>query len=195
MLEIIVLLKLSPHALVLLSLLPVVKVKLFSLYCRERYSQLVTFLYDKGLNRLRHVFKTFYPNWNNSPADAKGFQKGQLQFRFPDQEALFDAGDINHWDFTLITNILLHSKVSGKHLKSSDPKYNGFQGAIIGLQTIRNEFAHAPKPSLTEADYDQILDDAIAHLMVLGADKKEFDDFIKGELYGISVGFCNNVEG
>ena len=138
------------------------------------------------MNQLRQIFKVFHPSWNNLPADANSFDRGQLMFEYADQEALFNAGDISKWDLSLMINVVLYSAVSGRLLRGADPKYNGFKRAIRGIQLIRNKFiAHAAEPSLSEDDYHQIGNDAVSHLLTLGADKEELDGFFAGEVLNI----------
>lgn len=65
-------------------------------------------VYGVGLRVLRKLFLEINPSWSNQPTDAAQFDKGKMKIS-KEEEACFNSGDIDKWDFSLLTTALLYS--------------------------------------------------------------------------------------
>ena len=121
---------------------------------RRYYMQLVKVLFKCGLKALRELFMRIHPNWSDTPNDIRTFDKGTIRLKFSDETAMFKSGDIDQWDISLLSKVLLYSKVS-KEKFTNDANFNGCKEAVESVTNIRNSaVAHSASGELTKYDYD-----------------------------------------
>lgn len=63
-------------------------------------------IYGVGLRALGKLFMEINPTWSNQPCDAARFDKGKMKFTNKEEEASFNHGNIQEWDFSLMTSVL-----------------------------------------------------------------------------------------
>ena len=138
-------------------------------------------LYRCGLETLREVFKRIHPGWKNSPNDLRLFDKGKLRFDFQREKKVFETGDIDQWDLTLLVKVLRFTKVSQGVLEK-DSCYKGYLNAMKSLKEMKNDLvSHRNKPELTDVKFKRYLSEMEAALNTLGLDKKSFDTAVNGK--------------
>ena len=148
-------------------------------------------LYTCGLETLRQVFKRIHPSWKNSPNDLLCFDKGKLRFDFPKEKKVFETGDIDQWDLTLLTKVLRFTKVS-KDILEKDPRFYGYLDAMNSLREMKNVFvSHKNKPELTDVKFKRYLSEMEASLIKLGLDKKSFDTAVNGKFILSEIEFLD----
>lgn len=126
-------------------------------------------MYGVGLRALRKLFEQIHPTWNNQPADAAAFDKGTMKLR-KEEEVHFKKGDINNWDFSLITSVLRYSKICALEMS----KRPGHHHALQELKRIRNELlGHPSTDQMTDADFNIFWPKLSTHFITLGADRTE----------------------
>ena len=109
------------------------------------------------------------PTWTNQPSDAAGFDKGKMKLN-KEEEVTFNNGNIDEWDFSLISTVLLHS--NGCALEMS--KRPGFDIALRELKKSRNKLlGHPSTDRMSDDDFSIFWPLLSAHFVTIGADSTE----------------------
>ena len=107
------------------------------------------------------------PTWSNQPSDAVGFDKWKMKKLSKDEEVIFNDGNINKWDFSLMTSVLLYSK--GCALEIS--KRPGYNIALQELKKHRNKLlGHPSTDMMSDADFNHFWPLLKNNFIALGAD-------------------------
>ena len=129
-------------------------------------------IYGVGLQALRKLFLEMNPSWTNQPSDAAAFDRGKMKLN-KEEENVFNSGNIDKWDFSLITTALLFSK-SCVFEMSKRPGYNI---ALRELKKIRNKLlGHPSTDGRSDDDFNIFWPQLSAHFVTLGADPVEIAD-------------------
>ena len=129
-------------------------------------------IYGVGLQALRKLFLEMNPSWTNQPSDAAAFDRGKMKLN-KEEENVFNSGNIDKWDFSLITTALLFSK-SCVFEMSKRPGYNI---ALRELKKIRNKLlGHPSTDGMSDDDFNIFWPQLSAHFLALGADPVEIAD-------------------
>lgn len=122
-------------------------------------------LYGVGLRVLRKLFMEINPAWSNQPSDAAGFDKGKMKLT-KDEEIVFNRGDINEWDLSLMTKALLYSKSCALEIsKKPDCAH-----ALRELKNGRNRLlGHPSKEKMSDADFNAFWPLLFKNFVTLGA--------------------------
>ena len=129
-------------------------------------------IYGVGLQALRKLFLEMNPSWTNQPSDAAAFDRGKMKLN-KEEENVFNSGNIDKWDFSLITTALLFSK-SCVFEMSKRPGYNI---ALRELKKIRNKLlGHPSTDGMSDDDFNIFWPQLSAHFVTLGADPVEIAD-------------------
>ncbi|XP_031572563.1 sterile alpha motif domain-containing protein 9-like [Actinia tenebrosa] len=132
-------------------------------------------MYDVGLTALRKLFMDIHPTWSNNSADAKSLVKGSMKLK-GHELASFNKGDINKWDVSLITTVLLYSKKCNDEIS----KKPGFEDAIRSIKDYKNKLvSHPHDEKMSDADYQVHWPAISGHLETIGASKEEIDTILK----------------
>lgn len=126
-----------------------------------------------GLEVLRKLFMEINPKWSNNPSDADSFDKGILEFYNENEKEAFYRGDINKWDFSLISSVLLYSNGCARGIRRRRDR----KGALRVLRNIRNKL-------LGHNYTDRLSDDYFSHywsllsrsFITLGADPQKIQE-------------------
>ena len=125
-----------------------------------------------GLRALRKLFKDINPSWSNQPSDAEGFNKGKMKLN-KEEEAIFNNGNIEEWDFSLMTTALLYSATCSVAIS----KRPGYEVALQELKTCRNKLlGHPSSDRMSDEDFNYFWPQLSANFVTLGADSREIDD-------------------
>ena len=139
-------------------------------------------VFDCGLKAMRELFMRIHPNWSNTPSEIRTFDMGTMQLKAINEIAMFQSGDIDQWDISLLSKVLLYSKVSKEKL-SNDKAFDGCKEAVVSITTIRSYvLAHSGSGEMTKHDYDnkmRKLRDAVVN--GLGFDEGHFKKTIDGK--------------
>lgn len=123
-------------------------------------------VYGVGLRVLRKLFMEINPAWSNQPSDAAGFDKGKMKLG-KDEEIVFNRGDINEWDFSLMTTALLYSKRGVLEIN----KRPGYVLALRELKNCRNKLlGHPSTEKMSNADFNVFWPVLSNNFITLGAD-------------------------
>ena len=107
------------------------------------------------------------PTWSNQPSDAAGFDKGKMKLNSKGEEAIFNNGDINEWDFSLMTTVLLYSKSCALEIS----KRRGYSNALQELKKHRNELlGHPSTEKMSDARFYHFWPLLETNFIALGAD-------------------------
>jgi hypothetical protein len=130
--------------------------------------------------KLREYFKKQWPivhktltgidpaPWNDIRSDAAALKKiGKLRFPFKDQEKIFDSGNTNKWDFSLLNNVLRNSTLKFVCPKSPE------SSALKSLSEYRNKLAHSPNGWMPSASYGETCATVRQALGVFGVDQHD----------------------
>lgn len=129
-------------------------------------------VYGVGLRALRKLFKDINPSWSNQPSDAEGFNKGKMKLN-KEEEAIFNNGNIEEWDFSLMTTALLYSATCSVAIS----KRPGYEVALQELKTCRNKLlGHPSSDRMSDEDFNYFWPQLSANFVTLGADSREIDD-------------------
>ena len=111
----------------------------------------------------------------------KNFDKGNVALKGKDEIAKFKSGDINQWDITLISKVLLHSQKCSDKLRN-DSTFVGCKAAVETITAIRNSTScHTSSGELTKYDYDNESKKLrIAVVDGLGYAEEEFKKALEG---------------
>ena len=80
-----------------------------------------------------------HPEWTNQPSDAAALDKGRMRLD-KNEEVIFNKGDINQWDFSLITSALRFSKICAIEIR----KKPGCDTVLQELKKTRNKLLGHP---------------------------------------------------
>eukprot|EP00794_Sanderia_malayensis_P012234 gene12234-13495_t len=128
---------------------------------KKRFIMLVIMMYDCGLEGLRNLFQRINPNWSNSPCDVTNFQKDNLQV-LPYERPRFDSGNINNWDISLLSKVLLYSS-SKNSLGEKELK------AIESLKKVKDEMvSHCANIELSVQKFEEKMENIRSSLMEIG---------------------------
>ena len=148
-------------------------------------------MYKVALERLRTLFKQIHPTWADTPGDAEQLEKGNLMFDpgERDMEESFNTGNLEEWDFTLMSRVLLKSKKCEYEL-SRNRKYVGYIRRIDTLRKIRNRIGHPSKYGLDDTKFQTYKNDIKTSLTGLGVPAEIIEMSSKGK---IMVKICQDV--
>lgn len=122
-------------------------------------------LYGVGLTVLRKLFMEINPAWSNQPSDAAGFDKGKMKLT-KDEEIVFNRGDINEWDLSLMTKALLYSKSCALEIS----KKRDCALALHELKNGRNRLlGHPSTEKMSDADFNAFWPLLFNNFVTLGA--------------------------
>ena len=123
-------------------------------------------LYGVGLRALRKLFMDINPHWSNQPSDAAGFDKWKMKLS-KDEEVIFNNGNINEWDLSLMTTVLLYSKSCALEIG----KRLGYSNALRELKKHRNKLlGHPSTEMMSDADFNHFWPLLENNVIALGAD-------------------------
>ena len=132
-------------------------------------------MYGVGLRVLRNLFMEIHPAWSNRPSDAAAFDKGKMNLLNKDQEKAFNRGDINQWDLSLMTTVLLYSQ----SCKLEIHKRPGYSLALRELKNRRNELlGHPSTEKMSDSDFDILWPILSQSLIKLGADEGDISNIL-----------------
>ncbi|XP_031548674.1 uncharacterized protein LOC116286340 [Actinia tenebrosa] len=149
---------------------------------RQNRFQVMWLVNGVGLTALRKLFMDIHPTWSNNSADAKSLDKGRMILSEEHELVAFNNGDINKWDVSLITKVLLYSK----KCKEVISKRLGFKRAICCIKRYKDKLvSHACDEKMSDADYQVHWPAISGHLETIGASKEEIDTILKenGKVY------------
>ena len=149
------------------------------LFYRCYFIQLATVLYKCGLVALRELFQLIHPSWKNKPEDIRTFERGELRID-KYETSTFETGNIEEWDITLMSKVLLFSKVT-KQKFEQEQGYQGYKDAIISIKEIKNKMlSHSKSMSIEKHVYDTSIETLRRDLLALGFNGQLFEDTLKG---------------
>ncbi|KAJ7391758.1 hypothetical protein OS493_016045 [Desmophyllum pertusum] len=124
-------------------------------------------VYGVGLRALRKLFLEINPTWSNQPSDAAGFDKGKMKLS-KEEEAIFNNGNVKEWDFSLMTTVLLYSKICALEIS----KKPGYDIALQKLKKCRNKLlGHPSSDGMSDDDFNKTFWPLLStHFVTLGAD-------------------------
>ena len=126
-------------------------------------------VYGVGLRALRKLFMEINHAWSNQPSDAAAFDRGRMKLN-KEEEVIFNNGNIIEWDFSLITTVLLYSKVCAFEIS----KRPGYDFALRELKSSRNKLlGHPSSEQMSDEDFDIFWPLLSTHFVTLGADQAE----------------------
>ena len=126
-------------------------------------------VYGVGLRSLRKLFTTINPSWSNQPCDAAAFDKWKMKLS-KDEEISFNKGDINEWDFSLMTTALLYSKSCALEMN----KRPDLARALKDLKSDRNRLlGHPSTERMSDADFNTFWPQLSKNFEILGAEPDE----------------------
>ena len=129
-------------------------------------------IYGVGLQALRKLFLEMNPSWANQPLDAAAFDRGKMKLN-KEEENVFNSGNIDKWDFSLITTALLFSKTCALEMS----KRPGYDFALQELKKIRNKLlGHPSTDGMIDDDFNAFWPQLSAHFVTLGADPAKIAD-------------------
>ena len=131
-------------------------------------------VYGVGLRSLRKLFTTINPSWSNQPSDAATFDKWKMKLS-KDEEISFNKGDINEWDFSLMTTALLHSKSCGLEMNKRPDQAR----ALKDLKIDRNRLlGHPSTERMCDADFDTFWPQLSKNFEILGTEPGEIAEIM-----------------
>eukprot|EP00794_Sanderia_malayensis_P004419 gene4419-5009_t len=133
---------------------------------KKRFIMLVIIMYDCGLEGLRNLFQRINPNWSNNPSVVINFQKDNLQV-LPYERPRFDSGNINNWDISLLSKVLLYSS-SKNSLSEKELK------AIQCLKKVKDEMAsHCTDIELSVQKFEETMKNVKSSLAEIGVSEED----------------------
>ena len=131
-------------------------------------------VYGVGLRALRMLFMDINPSWTNKPSDASGIDRRKMKLT-KEEEDSFNKGDINEWDFSLMTKVLLNSRSCVLEIN----KRPDFTRALQELRIGRNRLlGHPSTESMSDDDFKTLWPHLSRNFVVLGADESDVADII-----------------
>lgn len=129
-------------------------------------------LYGVGLRALRKLFMDINPTWSNQPSDAAGFDKGKMELS-KEEEVSFSHGNIDKWDFSLMTTVLLFSRSCALEIS----KRPGHKKALHKLKKCRNKLlGHPSTEKMSDADFNNFWLSLSNNFITLGADSDDISE-------------------
>ena len=129
-------------------------------------------IYGVGLQAIRKLFKEMNPTWTNQPSDAAVFDRGKMKLN-KEEENVFNSGDIEKWDFSLITTALCFSKTCALEMS----KRADCDDALKELKKIRNKLlGHPSTDRMCDADFNIYWPQLSSHFVTLGANPADIAD-------------------
>lgn len=123
-------------------------------------------VYGVGLRSLRKLFIAINPSWSNQPSDAAAFDKWKMKLS-KDEENSFNNGDVDKWDFSLMTTALLYSKSCALEMN----KRPDLARALQDLKITRNKLlGHPSTERMSDADFDTFWPQLSNNFEILGAE-------------------------
>lgn len=123
-------------------------------------------VYGVGLQALRKLFKEIHPDWSNTPGDAAALDKGKMHLG-REEEACFKKGNIEEWDFSLMTSVLLFSTRCTLEIS----RRPGYDIALQELKKCRNRLlGHPFTDRMSDADFNHYWPLLSKNFITLGAD-------------------------
>ena len=93
---------------------------------------------------------------------------------------MFESGDIDQWDVSLICNVLLHTEVSSRLMKPGKPCHE-YKKGIDKVLDVKNKFySHITSLELTKKEFDAVKKDLKDASTSLGVSEDDFDAALKG---------------
>ena len=124
------------------------------------------------------------PLWSNKPSDVTGFDKGKMKLN-KEEEAVFNKGDINEWDFSLMTTALLYSKSCAVEIS----KRPDFALALRELKSCRNRLlGHPCTERMSDLDFNAFWPLLADNFVTLGADPNDVAEIMS------QSGTCSNLD-
>ena len=140
-----------------------------------------------GLPRTRDIFLEIHPTWNNTPQDAANLTKVGLKLN-KEEEKKFDAGNIEEWDLSLVTTVLLFSPTNCNALKT-DQKFAGYFKALKDLKSCRNNFlGHTKSEKLPDQEFRKCWPQVKDCLLRLGITEEKTNNVLAGK-WGVFIAF------
>ncbi|KAK2570123.1 hypothetical protein P5673_004878 [Acropora cervicornis] len=131
-------------------------------------------IYGVGLRALRKLFMEINPSWSNQPSDAAAFDKGTMHLK-KDEEAVFNRGDINEWDFSLMTTVLLYSQ-------SCKLQMNQRPDQPLALRELRNHrnkiIGHPSTEKMREEEFNTMWPILSKNFVTLGVDEGDVAEIL-----------------
>ncbi|KAK3753031.1 hypothetical protein QZH41_014997, partial [Actinostola sp. cb2023] len=144
---------------------------------RNNFSKVLIITNGLGLNTLRKLFKDIHPSWSNKPDDAKSLDKGRMNLQ-KHELALFNTGDINKWDVSLMTTVLLFSKECAKELSN-----RGYEDAVRTIKDQKNQLiSHVSSERMTGDEFNTAWAKISKNLETIGASTKDIEDILADDI-------------
>ena len=114
------------------------------------------------------------PSWTNKPSDASGIDRRKMKLT-KEEEDSFNKGDINEWDFSLMTKVLLNSRSCVLEIN----KTPDFTCALQELRIARNRLlGHPSTESMSDDDFKTLWPHLSSNFVVLDANESDIADII-----------------
>ena len=140
--------------------------------------KVIRVLFKCGLPALRDLFQQLHYGWSNSPDDIAKFDLGKVPLKHKVEIRRFNSGNIEEWDISLLSKVLLYKAKLTKKLSSER------KTAIELIRDIRNSVqGHSESGTLTRYDYENKMSQ-LRHSVVnvLGfVTEKKFEQIIEGK--------------
>ena len=131
-------------------------------------------VYGVGLRALRNLFMEINPAWTNQPSDAARFDKWKMKLN-KDEEASFNKGDINEWDFSLMTTVLLYSKSCALEIN----KRPDYARTLQELKISRNKLlGHPSTERMSDVEFNTLWPQLSNNFVTLGADQDDIMEIL-----------------
>ena len=117
-----------------------------------------------------------HPSWKNQPSDSAAMDKGKMILSKP-ENVLFSTGNIEQWDFSLLTTVLLYSKRCSIEVG----KRENYEVSIRSLKESRNKLiGHPRSDKMSNDDFNFYWPKITGCLKVLGVDEHEIENVLSG---------------
>ncbi|KXJ09690.1 uncharacterized protein LOC110246646 [Exaiptasia diaphana] len=130
-----------------------------------------------GLDTLRKLFMKIHPSWSNKPDDAKNLDKGIMRLKHHELSR-FNNGNINDWDVSLMTTVLLYSKECAKEIRLKP----GYENAIRTVKEQKNQLiSHMSTEQMTDDEFNTAWEKITKSLETIGASEGDIDEILTGD--------------
>ena len=141
-------------------------------------------MYGVCLTNLRRLFMEIHPSWKNQPSDATTMDQGKMLLK-GHEKALFSTGDIEQWDFSLLTTVLLYSKKCSLDIS----KRENYESSIHSLKECRNKLiGHPTSSKMSKDDFNYYWPKISSCLTTLGADQDKIQEILSGKNCHSAIG-------
>ncbi len=138
----------------------------FFFISRRNIQCIFKLVYGVGLRALRKLFMQIHPSWSNKPTDAAALDKGKIHLG-KEEEGSFKKGNIEEWDFSLMTSVLLFTKRCALEMS----KKPGYVSALQDLKKCRNKLLGHPCTDLmSDTEFNYFWPLLSSNFIALGAD-------------------------